>query len=898
MNRPFPSKVVAIVALLSAVLFFTPAYAAAPVASPAPHQLSTFQTLSNGLRVLIVEDHLASVVETSMYYGFGAYDETPGKTGLAHALEHMMFRGTPSLNGDGLTDAMGQLGAQLNAATFPDYTRFYFVVPAEKLDLALHIEADRMQNLTLSDADWQAERGAVLTEIIGNGGSTSGHLRDAMLRAVYGSGSRYALEVGGKPGDVASASVADLRTYYEQWYAPNNATLVVTGDIKPADALAAIKKYFGPIPRKQLPARVRPVPNLALNQSVAIHGDFALGYVMVAYPYVGDVGGIETDSASLLPSIINNTRSPFYKALVEGGYVFGLTAFPDMSLHNGLLYISMTVKPPHSPAEVAAVLKKTMAQFLVDGPSAELVAAAKHEVETQNTFARDSIPGLSYLTGYVVGYEMHDDVNHDVRAISRVTAADVTTAARRYLTDPAVVGEVVPDGQGRPEPTPPPSAINDNFSARKTTGAIVQAPWVKQAVAGSLVATDHTRPVPFTLANGIRVFVQRVPLNPTVYISGSIKGSQKFDPPGKEGAGSIMAALMGYGSAKYDFGARNALQDKLSANISLGQGFSAYGLSKDFGTLVDVVADAVRHPTFPDQFFDLTKSGYLAAIARRDHSPEYRAGRAVMEILAPSDDPTLRQATTQSIQTISKADVIAYHDAFIRPDLTTITVVGDVTVAQARDVLTRAFGDWSVTGPKPDGSLSPLPIRAAKREVVLSTGTTVNVTLAQPAPRRSSADFYPFLVLNTILGSGGEMTSRLMQELRVQRGLVYGVSSDYIAYPDRGILEFHFSAVPSRVREAASLLKAEIVRARTVAPTADELSRAKKYIIGDTVISEDSLSGVASLINNIGTNDLPIDYYQTRGAIFNRVTADDVLRVAQEYLKPNNLAEVYEGPDF
>lgn len=886
--------------LLAGALFASPVNAApAPIAPPHASATTTLSTLPNGLRVLVVEDHLAPVVETAMYYGFGAYDETPGKTGLAHALEHMMFRGTPSLNGDGLTDAMTQIGATLNASTFPDYTRYYFILPSEKLDLAMHIEADRMQNLELKESDWKAESGAVLTEIIGNAGSTGGRLRQAMLQAVYGKDSRYALDVSGNIPDVQSAHADDLRTYYSQWYAPNNATLVVTGDVQPAAVITMASKYFATIPRKTLPQHLRATPHLNLGQTVAIHGDFTFGFVNVAYPFVGDVGDVETDAASLLPSIINNARSPFYKALVEGGYTLGVAASPDTTLHNGLLFISMTPKPPHTADEVVDVFERTMAQFIKDGPAPELVAAAKEEVATQTTFARDSIPGLGYVDGYVVGYEMHDTADKDEKAIARVKQSDVITAAAKFLKTPAVIGEIIADGARQAaEATPPPQRITDNFGDRKGSGEKVQADWVKRAISGSLIASNHTHPEQFVLPNGIRVFVQRVPINSTVYISGAIKSSSKFDPPGKEGTAAVLTTLMSYGSKKYDFAARTALQDKLSASINIGQGFTAYGLAKDFATLADIVSDGVLHPALPQQYFDIIKTTFLSAIARRDHSPDYRAGRDLNQILVPPGDPTLRQASTASVSSITREDLQAYHDAYLRPDLASITVVGDVTVPQVRAVLTKAFGTWVATGPKPDTALPPLQMRPGKTQTVPASGTTVSVTLAQPAPPRSSPDFYPLMVLNTILGSGGEMTTRLMQELRVKRGLVYGVTSDYGAYADRGLLEFRLSATPQNVKEAVALLKTQILNAQSVPPTDAELERAKKYIIGETLVSEDSVSGIASAINNIGANNLPLDYYQTRNRIFNSVTAEDVLRVAKQYLKPDNLAEVYEGPQF
>ena len=858
----------------------------------------TASTLPNGLRIFVVEDHLAPVVETAMYYSFGAYDEAKGKTGLAHALEHMMFRGTPSLDAGGLTDAMSQLGATMNASTLPDYTRFYFIVPAEKLDLALHIEADRMQHLSLTAGDWQLERGAVLTEIIGNAGSPAGRLRKAMLSAAYGEQSRYALDVAGNIPDVTRATVHDLQNYYDRWYAPNNATLVITGDVSPADALRLARKYFSPIPRKKLAEHHRPAPALSYGKVVTLHGDFAFAQATIAYPYVGDVGGPEVDAASLLPSIINNVRSPFYGALVRSGLALSVGASPDTTLHTGLLYVTLIPKPPHTIDEVLSAYNTTLAEFLRTGPSEDVVSAAKEQAATQSIFGRDSIPGLGFLAGYVVGYEGWNDPNRDSEHLAKVTRAAIIAAARKYLARPAVTGEILADGNQPGAATPAPAQITDDFSTRQDAPHHAVAPWVSSAVAAPLVATNRTQPQDFYLPNGMRVLVQTLPVNQTVYVTGSIRFSPTFDPAGKEGTNMLTASLMNFGSAKYDFNERNRIVDELSASVHIGQNFSAYGRSKDFESLVDIVADGVRNPTFPSDYFNLAKSSMLANVERRAHSPEYRSGRALQQMLVPAGDPTLREPSQSSLEAITPADIAAFHRAYIRPDLTTLAVVGDVSLDRVRTVMTKAFGDWSASGPKPALALAQLPLRAGAVAHINTTATTVSVTLAQSAPSRKSPDFYALLVLNEILGSSGEMSSRLMQDLRVKHGLVYSAGSSYSALPYRGIFEFHFSATPENVKPAEALLKSEIARAQTEAPSPEELARAKKAIIGATLINEDSLAGIAQDITNIATNDLPLDYYQTRNARFNAVSADDVLRVARTYLHPGEMAEVYEGPAF
>ena len=216
-------------------------------------------TLRNGLRVVVVEDRAAPVVQSAVWYGFGSLQETPGKTGLAHALEHMLFRGTPQISGGGLDDITARLGAQMNGETSYDYTQFYFEMPADKVDVALYIEADRMQHAALRAADWAIERNAVLNELDGDASSPFFNLL-ARVRAAAFPGQPAGRTPLGSREDVARATVADIARYYREWYAPNNATLVVAGDVSHATIFAKAQRYFGAIPSKTLPAAAKRKP--------------------------------------------------------------------------------------------------------------------------------------------------------------------------------------------------------------------------------------------------------------------------------------------------------------------------------------------------------------------------------------------------------------------------------------------------------------------------------------------------------------------------------------------------------------------------------------------------------------------------------------------------------------
>ncbi|MBV8750139.1 MAG: insulinase family protein, partial [Candidatus Eremiobacteraeota bacterium] len=244
-----------VVAVLAAALLLSlplaPSVAtASPAAVPAPQT----RTLANGLKVVVIEDHAAPVAQVHMWYRFGALDETPGKTGLAHALEHMMFRGTHDLSSAGLDDMTARLGAEVNAQTENEMTHFFFVVPADRVDTIVHLEADRMRGLKLDPADWNLERGAVLEEYAEkHSNPVTSFIYDVNQR-VYPNSRLGATSLGEKR-DIEHATVTDLRRYYDEWYWPNNATLTVAGDVHAADVFADAQRWFGAIPSHKLPTR-------------------------------------------------------------------------------------------------------------------------------------------------------------------------------------------------------------------------------------------------------------------------------------------------------------------------------------------------------------------------------------------------------------------------------------------------------------------------------------------------------------------------------------------------------------------------------------------------------------------------------------------------------------------
>jgi zinc protease len=867
----------------------------AAAAQTGPGDAGVFTTtLRNGLKVVVVEDRAAPVVQTGVWYGFGSLQETPGKTGLAHALEHMLFRGTPEISSGALDDIVARLGAQMNGETNYDFTQFYFEMPADKLDVALYIDADRMQHAALRASDWSIERNAVLNEIEGDASSPFFNLL-ARVRAAAFPGQPSGRTPLGNREDVVRATVADIARYYQEWYAPNNATLVIAGDVSHATAFAKAQRYFGAIPAKRLPAwsRVSPVP--AQGKTVEAQFPFPFEILDLAYSIPGDTQRGEPE-VSTLATLIENQRSPFYRALVENNVALAIEANADTQLRGGLLHVFIVLNPGHSGAEAQSVFQATLNSVLQNGFDPDLVLAAKRLTLAERLFAANSIGGIGDLAGYTYGLVGEKISDEDAR-LAALTDSDLLATTRTYLSHPTVVGHLTPNESpphGNSEKSS--AAASDDFSKRVPNGPIVQPAWIAKAVRTPTTARSVLQPVAFTLGNGLHVLVQTKTDRPTFVLRGEIASSPAFEPAGKQGIIRLASSVADYGSASYPFAQRRKATDEMGALVETGREFSAQGETHDFEQIAAIVADGEEHSTFADPWLEIERSQLANSLQSEGNISGVMIDRAYDRLLLASDDPSLRQPTAPSVQSISREDLLAYTKAYWRPDLTTIVVVGDLTPQRVRATLESAFGSWQSSGPRPDPRLMAMPAASTGHDYIGTAANQVFIRLGQPAISRSSRDYDTFLVLNQILGGAGAFESRLWQELRQKRGLVYNVSSSLEADADRGDFRVELNASPDRVVEAVELVRRELERLQNEPVSETELQEAKARLAGNALLDEASSDGQAKQLIDIAVNELPTDYYRTLNERFSQITAADVQRVARAYLHPSRLVEVYAGP--
>ncbi|MBV8197369.1 MAG: insulinase family protein, partial [Candidatus Eremiobacteraeota bacterium] len=742
--RPFLSTL----ALFVSLLFL----AIAPVRSD---ELSvTRATLRNGLRVIAVRDPLAPVAVAMLNYRVGANDQD--FAGQAHALEHMMFRGSATLSQSQLADMAELLGGYWDADTQSEITQYFFMAPSQYLDLLLRMEASRAQGLTLSQSDWAIERGAIKNEVTADYSEPLTHLFLQVDLSMF-AGTPYGNDgLGTLHSFDTQINAPQLRALYNAWYHPNNAIYVIVGDIDGPSTIRLVDKYFGSMPAAPLPRR-RPVVLTPLRpQTIRVESDKPYTVVALAYRFPG-YRSKDYAAGQILESALSNQRSDLY-ALVASGKALEAN-FQDFDTHPlaGSAAAQEVVPVTTSANDALAMLRGVIERYRRNGVPAALVEAEKRRAIAQAEFKANSIADLGFQWSQAVAVEGLSSPDDILSAIRNVTVADVNRVLRTYVV-PAheIVAVAAPKNAAATTTAETPPVPNENKPTLLHHDPL--PPWAQAEFANVQVPASTINPVDTTLPNGIRLIVVPQRVSRTVVVQGSIDSNEAMQAPaGKDGVADITTGLLPFGTTTRSRLALREALDAISADVTAGTEFSLTALSKDFERGVALLADEELHPAFPASGFAAVKAEELGAAQGEIGSPEHRAAVALNKALFPPTDPAQRFVTPQTVGSITPPDVAAYYSSVYRPDMTTIVVVGNVTPGQAGAAITKYFSGWTASGLKPNVELPAVPNNAAASVVVPDSARVQSeVQLAQVLSITRTNPDYPILaVANESLGSGG-----------------------------------------------------------------------------------------------------------------------------------------------
>ena len=854
-------------------------------------------TLKNGLRVVIVRDTLAPVVTTEINYLVGADEDLPGFRGMAHAHEHMMFRGSPGLSENQLSTLISAMGGYFNADTGQTVTQYFFTLPASDIEIPLRIEALRMQGITATSALWAKERGAIEQEVARDFSDPGYVFYTRMLSKMF-RGTPYRHDALGSFKSFNRLTASMIRRFHERWYAPNNAILVIVGDVDPAKTLRMVKTIFGHIARRTVPKRpeVRLRP-LKPEKTMLIASDHPNGTVYASFRLPGS-DSRDFAAGVILSDVLDSKRADLY-ALVPQGKALSADFEMEM-LPRASIGIAAASFPRGANGEaLLAQMKAVIAGYLKKGFPEDLVEASKRREIAEAQFGKNSISGLASIWSQALAWEGRKSPDDDIEAIKKVTAQDVDRVARKYLVNStAITAILTPSRSGKVTPGPGAPSGGESFISKQTKPVPLPY-WAKKIFDLPKLPVSTVHPVVTTFPNGLRLIVQPEPVSNTVSVYGRIKNSPGLSvPKGQEGVDRILEGMFPYGAGRLDrLGLQRAL-DKIAAGESAGTNFSLSVLDGYFSQGVKLLAENLLEPSLTEGPFRTVKKQAVANISGLLKNPSYLSSRALYTRLYPRGDPGLRQATAATAASVSLSDVKTYYKNTFRPDMTTIVVIGGISPGKAKSVIAKYFGGWKARGPKPATDLPPVPLNKASLAVV-PDGSRLqdHVTMAETMGiNRKDPDFYA-LYLGSQLLAGGFYASPLYRDLREETGLVYAVQTAIDADNTRSAFRVVYGCDPKNVYRASAIIKRDLQRMREAPVSAVELRQAKALTLRRQQIEESNMASIGRNLLDLAVLGLPLDEPQRAAGLFMLMTGKQVQSAFMKWVRPQDFVQVILGPD-
>lgn len=900
--------------------------------------------LPNGLRVIFHEDRSTPIVAVNIWYHVGSKNETPGKTGFAHLFEHMMFQGSKNYDDD-YFKPIQEAGGTLNGSTNADRTNYWEVVPSNFLELALFMEADRMGGLldALTEEKLNNQREVVKNEKRQNYDNRPYGLVPARIAEVmYPPTHPYHWLTIGSLADLDAASMEDVKAFFRRFYTPNNASLAIAGDFDPREARRWVEKYFGPIARGPRVERVAaPQPRLDREIRQTMEDRVSLSRLYITWHSVPQW---TPDDAALdvLARILGGGKSSrLYKSLVYERQIAQDVFSSNFSREiAGQFQIVATAKPGRSLDELERAINAELDRIKSQGPTREEVERAYNAIEANFIYGLQTVGGFGgksdQLNQYAIFLNDPGYFEKDLARYRRVTTQDVQRVARTYLTDKRFILNVVPATQRKPggsssapaeqgaRPNPPSRASGtqpagaqaQTKSERATAPLAGAAPTTTEAQRSNKQGAEKTYNLPkpkpdpkFSLppiqrrrlSNGLEVLVVEHHELPLVQMNLVFKTGGAADPPEKAGLASLTADMLDEGTRQ-----RSALEisdalASIGAQLAIGSGWDASSaslltLTRHLDRALDIFADVITNPAFSPKELERLRAQRLTSFRQRRDSPEAIAQIVYASLLYGREHPYGHPLTgdEKSVQAIAESDVRRFYETYMRPNNATLIVVGDVTPDEILPKLERAFASWK---PAEVPSVA-IPTAASQRAglyIVDRPGAAQSVIqIGQVGVERTTPDYFPLLVLNTILG--GQFVSRVNLNLRESKGYTYGARTAFDFRRGAGPFIASAGVFTGVTKESVEEFLKELRGVRGEIPiTPRELEYAKQALIRGFPRGFETPGQIAARLEDIVIYGLPDDYFNRYIERVRAVTLDDVNRVAKRYLDPSRLTILVVG---
>jgi len=870
-------------------------------------------TLSNGLEVILSEDHRVPLVGVDLWYHVGPAHEAPGRTGFAHLFEHMMFQGSKHVERDSHFRLLAGAGATgINGTTSFDRTNYFETMPANQLETALWLESDRMGYL-LELVDQKSLSNQ--QDVVRNERRQSyenrpyGTVEEAMYQLLFPKGHPYHGVIIGSHADIQAAKLEDVREFFRQYYAPNNAALAIAGDINKAATKKLIEKYFGSLKRGPAvpPVKVN-TPVISSERRSVVSDRVELPRVYMAWitpSFFKDEGPEAEIAAGILGQ---GQSSRLYKKLVyEKQLAQSVYAYHRSSMLGSMFVIQATARPGRTVQELEAAMDEELQRMRTELAVGAEVDRVRNVTETELFSGLQLVGGfggvadqLNYWNHYV---GTPDYLAQDVARRRGVTPDSVRRFAQKYLQNSSrVVVHAVPGAQTLAPEASAAIAQAPPAAAAGSEAINVDEPWrtTPPKAAGTL-AVRVPVPQSFQLANGLTLIA--LPQSggmPVVTATLVVRSGSDANPADKPGLASFTAAMLDQGTAT-----RNALQladdvAQIGATLSTASSRDAStvtitSLNRNFPAALALLADVSLRPAFPAEEVERIRAARLADLVQQRGNPTLIASNVMAMTLYGAAHPYgfSELGTAASNKSFGRADLQGFWRKHFVPGNAALVVAGPIPVAELRTAAEGALGSW------PRGTVTPvqlsLPAFTAPRLVIVdrpgSPQTQLRVaTFGLP---RTSPDYIPVRVMNTILG--GMFASRINMNLRETHGYTYGANSTFQFARSVGPFSVQTGVRTDVTAPAVHEVQLELKRMIDTRVTPDELTLAKDSITQSLPAQFETNDRTVSALSSLFTFGLPLTYYSNLAEQISVVDALAVQEAAKKYLVPEKMVVIAVG---
>ena len=868
-------------------------------------------TLANGLDVILSQDRRLPVVAVDLWYHVGPANEDKGRTGFAHLFEHMMFQCSRHVPCDQHFQLLEAAGASdVNGTTDYDRTNYFETLPSNQLELALWLESDRMGYL-LDKVDQVALSNQ--QDVVRNERRQSvenqpyGLAEEALVQSLYPVGHPYYGNVIGSHEDIQAAKLEDVQKFFRQYYAPNNASLAIVGDIDVAQTKTLVEKYFGTLQKgPAVPPVQATTPKITAERRKVVPSRVELPRVYMAWitpPYFKP-GDADADIAATL--LGGGRSSRLYKRLVYEKQIAQDVSAQQYSLVLGSIFqIQVTVRPGRTVGEIEKALEEELATLRSTPPDASEIERARNTIETNIVSGLERLGGFGGVADRLNSYNHYvktpDYLQQDIARYRAVTPASVQEFAKTYLPSNArAVVHAVPGQPPVRADVPKPAAPKPG----EGTGAqAVNAdePWrsdMPRAAAAKPV--ELPTPQSATLANGLTLILNERRGLPLVGAAVVLKTGSDANPLDKPGLANFVATMLDEGTAT-----RTALQiadqvAQIGAVLTTSSAMDATAISgrsltKNFGALLDVIADVTLRPSFPAEELERQRVQRVGQLVQMRDNPSQVAGLVTAAVLYGEKHPYgfVEIGTEAAAKAITRADLASFWQQNFVANNAALVVAGDISMAELRTLAEKSFGSWKQGTPARPTLTTPTSI--PPRVVIVDTpgSPQTEVRVATIGAARSSPDFRALQVMDLALG--GLFSSRINMNLREQHGYTYGAFSQFAFRRTPGPFQIGSGVRTDVTGPSVSEIFKEI-RGMVERPMDQaELQRAKDSLANSLAGAFETSADAVANFSNVFTYDLGLDYYTKYAQQVNAVTTDQTLAVSKKYLVPGKMVVVAVG---